>query len=124
MDELTIARPIVQDMCNFFNATIYADYRKCGQELSRKKTFGIIHKQKIIEIDAKDESDVDTEDESDVHAEDEFNVHAEDEFHVHTEDEFNVHAEDKHNVHTEAEFDIHAEDNHDLEAGMLNIETY
>ncbi|KAF1349258.1 hypothetical protein EJ07DRAFT_160036 [Lizonia empirigonia] len=31
---LFAARPIIQDMCNFFNATLYADYRRCPQKLS------------------------------------------------------------------------------------------
>ncbi|KAH6621731.1 hypothetical protein C7974DRAFT_314852 [Boeremia exigua] len=44
---LIAARPIIQDMCNFFNATLYADYRRCPQELSKKKTYGIIAKEEI-----------------------------------------------------------------------------
>jgi len=70
MDELTIARPVVQDMCNFFNATIYADLHECDQKLSRDKTFGIVRKQKIIAIDAKDEFDLDAEDKHDLKADD------------------------------------------------------
>jgi hypothetical protein len=42
VDVVLAARPIIQDLCNFFNATLYADYRRCPQKLSKRKTFGII----------------------------------------------------------------------------------
>ena len=37
-------------MCNFFNATIYADYRKCPKklELSKKKTYGIVCDEETV----------------------------------------------------------------------------
>ncbi|XPS95476.1 hypothetical protein M3J09_004766 [Ascochyta lentis] len=41
------ARPVIQDMCNFFNATLYADYRRCPQTLSRRKTYGIIAEEEV-----------------------------------------------------------------------------
>ncbi|KAF2621941.1 hypothetical protein BU25DRAFT_219171 [Macroventuria anomochaeta] len=44
---LIAARPIIQDMCNFFNATLYADYRKCPQKLSKKKTYSIIADEEV-----------------------------------------------------------------------------
>lgn len=34
-------------MCNFFNATLYADYIGCSQKLSKKKTYGIIAKEGV-----------------------------------------------------------------------------
>ena len=61
MADLSKARPIVHDMCNFFNATIYSDYHGCKQELSREKTFGIVRKQKLIAIDAEDAEVLDYE---------------------------------------------------------------
>lgn len=44
---LIAARPIIQDMCNFFNATLYADYRRCPQKLSKRKTYGIIAEEEV-----------------------------------------------------------------------------
>ncbi|KAF2127849.1 hypothetical protein P153DRAFT_295060 [Dothidotthia symphoricarpi CBS 119687] len=49
---LFAARPIIQDLCNFFNATLYADYRRCPQELSRKMTYEIVANE---EVDCGDE---------------------------------------------------------------------
>jgi hypothetical protein len=46
--ELGKARPIINDMCNFFNATVYADYRRCEQKLSKKKTYGILCDEETI----------------------------------------------------------------------------
>ncbi|KAH7061987.1 hypothetical protein BKA63DRAFT_527211 [Paraphoma chrysanthemicola] len=46
--ELGVARPIINDMCNFFNATLYADYRKCPQVLSKRKTYGIVECEEIV----------------------------------------------------------------------------
>ncbi|KAF2829180.1 hypothetical protein CC86DRAFT_345707 [Ophiobolus disseminans] len=47
--ELGIARPVINNMCNFFNATLYADYRSCNQTLSKKKTYGILaHEETIV----------------------------------------------------------------------------
>ncbi|KAF2648917.1 hypothetical protein K491DRAFT_669801 [Lophiostoma macrostomum CBS 122681] len=40
--ELGVARPIVNDVCNFFNATLYANYVHCPQRLSPRKTFTLI----------------------------------------------------------------------------------
>ncbi|RMZ66466.1 hypothetical protein GMOD_00001802 [Pyrenophora seminiperda CCB06] len=50
-DELKAARPVVQDMCNFFNATLYANYRECEQDLSEQVTYDIIRKENTIAID-------------------------------------------------------------------------
>jgi len=44
---LFAARPVISDMCNFFNATLYADYVGCPQKLSKKKTYGIIAKEGV-----------------------------------------------------------------------------
>ncbi|KAI2482132.1 CFEM domain containing protein [Pyrenophora tritici-repentis] len=57
MADLRVARPIVQDICNFFNATIYSDYHGCKQKLSREKTFGMVRKQKFIAIDSEYDED-------------------------------------------------------------------
>ncbi|KAF1834750.1 hypothetical protein BDW02DRAFT_497573 [Decorospora gaudefroyi] len=46
--ELGQARPIISDMCNFFNATLYADYRGCPQKLSKRKTYEIICGEEVI----------------------------------------------------------------------------
>ncbi|KAF2032732.1 hypothetical protein EK21DRAFT_60539 [Setomelanomma holmii] len=46
--ELGAARPVINDMCNFFNATLYADYRRCPQELSKRKTFEIVRSEEVI----------------------------------------------------------------------------
>ena len=35
-------------MCNFFNATLYADYVGCPNKLSKGKTYGTIAKEEII----------------------------------------------------------------------------
>jgi hypothetical protein len=42
MADLKLARPVVADMCNFFNATLYAAYGNCSQELSKQKTLGMV----------------------------------------------------------------------------------
>jgi hypothetical protein len=34
-------------MCNFFNATLYADYDHCPQRLSKWKTYGIVRSEKV-----------------------------------------------------------------------------
>ncbi|KAF2647246.1 hypothetical protein K491DRAFT_723603 [Lophiostoma macrostomum CBS 122681] len=46
--DLTIARPIVNDLCNFFNATLYAAYDKCNQTLSPDLTNCIIAKEDTV----------------------------------------------------------------------------
>jgi hypothetical protein len=46
-EQLGPARPIIQDMCNFFNATLYADYRRCPQKLSKRKTYAIIAEEEV-----------------------------------------------------------------------------
>ncbi|KAK3647499.1 hypothetical protein LTR56_007993 [Elasticomyces elasticus] len=43
--ELGAARPLVQDMGNFFNATLYAAYAGCPIKLSPLKTLGIVAKE-------------------------------------------------------------------------------
>ncbi|KNG48427.1 hypothetical protein DDE82_002125 [Stemphylium lycopersici] len=48
LEELAKARPIINDMCNFFNATLYADYVGCPQKLSKEKTYGIVHNEQVI----------------------------------------------------------------------------
>jgi hypothetical protein len=50
LEELGKARPIINDMCNFFNATLYADYRGCKQKLSKKKTYGIVCDEETIAV--------------------------------------------------------------------------
>lgn len=45
--DLGIARPIVSAMCNFFNATQYADYTKCRQKLSPLLTLSVIAHEEI-----------------------------------------------------------------------------
>ncbi|KAJ4405884.1 hypothetical protein N0V91_004993 [Didymella pomorum] len=47
VDVVLAARPIISDLCNFFNATLYADYRRCPQKLSKRKTFGIIADEEV-----------------------------------------------------------------------------
>jgi hypothetical protein len=42
MSDLKLARPIIADMCNFYNATLYAAYSNCSQELSKEKTLGLV----------------------------------------------------------------------------------
>ncbi|CAN9296096.1 hypothetical protein CUC08_Gglean011064 [Alternaria sp. MG1] len=50
-EELSKARPIVQDMCNFFNATLYDAYDECeGMELSEDYTYEIISEEEVGEI--------------------------------------------------------------------------
>jgi hypothetical protein len=46
--ELTKARPIVNDMCNFFNATLYSSYDGCPQKLSESVTYDIIAKEGVM----------------------------------------------------------------------------
>ncbi|KAF2120112.1 hypothetical protein BDV96DRAFT_485845 [Lophiotrema nucula] len=46
--ELGQARPIVSDMCNFFNATLYAGYVGCRLKLSPKKTLKIVASEKTV----------------------------------------------------------------------------
>jgi hypothetical protein len=40
--DLVVARPIISDMCAFFNATLYESYSGCPQELSKEKTYALI----------------------------------------------------------------------------------
>ena len=50
-EELSKARPIVQDMCNFFNATLYDAYSECeGMEFSEEYTYEIISEEEVGEI--------------------------------------------------------------------------
>jgi hypothetical protein len=49
-EELLKARPIVEDMCNFFNATLYEDYEECDLELSEDKTYEILAEEEFGEI--------------------------------------------------------------------------
>ncbi|KAF2653689.1 hypothetical protein K491DRAFT_602452 [Lophiostoma macrostomum CBS 122681] len=49
--DLGIARPIVNDLCNFFNATLYADYTGCPQELSPKLTTKLVFAEESIRLD-------------------------------------------------------------------------
>jgi hypothetical protein len=42
MAELMSARPVIADMCNFYNATLYATYSNCSQELSKNKTLALV----------------------------------------------------------------------------------
>jgi hypothetical protein len=42
MSDLKLARPIIADMCNFYNATLYAAYVNCSQGLSKQKTLGLV----------------------------------------------------------------------------------
>ncbi|CAN9222641.1 unnamed protein product [Alternaria alternata] len=50
-EELSKARPIVQDMCNFFNATLYDAYSECeGMVLSEDYTYEIISEEEFGEI--------------------------------------------------------------------------
>ncbi|KAH7128467.1 hypothetical protein B0J11DRAFT_578673 [Dendryphion nanum] len=46
--ELLQVRPMVTDLCNFFNATLYAAYTGCPQPLSKKKTYGIVASEEVI----------------------------------------------------------------------------
>ena len=46
-EELSKARPIVQDMCNFFNATLYAGYAGCKNKLSPLKTLKIVASEPV-----------------------------------------------------------------------------
>ncbi|KAF1961028.1 hypothetical protein CC80DRAFT_581016 [Byssothecium circinans] len=48
--ELSVAQPIVTDMCNFFNATVYADYVGCSWKLrlSPVTTLEIASREEII----------------------------------------------------------------------------
>lgn len=50
MAELGRARPIVNDLCNFFNATLYADYKRCPQVLSKKLTYSIVQDEQEIAV--------------------------------------------------------------------------
>jgi hypothetical protein len=45
--ELSVARPMVQDLCNFFNATLYADYVGCPSKLNKLKTYSIVAKEGV-----------------------------------------------------------------------------
>jgi hypothetical protein len=40
--DLGTVRPVINDLCNFFNATLYTTYEGCGIELSKEKTTAII----------------------------------------------------------------------------------
>ncbi|KAH3973569.1 hypothetical protein HBH69_224250 [Parastagonospora nodorum] len=48
MSDLLTARPIIQSMCNFFNATLYAAYTGCPQELSKAKTLALVARNDTI----------------------------------------------------------------------------
>ncbi|KAL6709346.1 hypothetical protein ACN47E_001753 [Coniothyrium glycines] len=49
--ELGQARSVISDMCNFFNATLYTDYCRCPQRLSKKNTYRIVSKEdKIVMV--------------------------------------------------------------------------
>ncbi|KAG9190811.1 hypothetical protein G6011_08899 [Alternaria panax] len=50
LEELGKARPIVQDMCNFFNATLYSDYEECDMKLSEEKTYSILAEEEFADI--------------------------------------------------------------------------
>lgn len=47
-DDLGKARPIIQDMCNFYNATLYQDFENCPQRTSEAITYGIIMNEDIV----------------------------------------------------------------------------
>lgn len=47
-EDLGKARPVVQDMCNFYNATLYQDFRNCPQRLSERVTYEIIVNEDIV----------------------------------------------------------------------------
>lgn len=53
MSDLMAARPVINSMCNFFNATLYAAYRDCPQELSKNKTFELVALSDTIVSGAK-----------------------------------------------------------------------
>jgi len=38
LQDLGMARPVVNGMCNFLNATLYASYQGCNATLSKAKT--------------------------------------------------------------------------------------
>jgi len=38
-------------MCNFFNATLYADYKGCNIPLSKGVTYGILRNEDTIRVD-------------------------------------------------------------------------
>ncbi|KAF1843133.1 uncharacterized protein K460DRAFT_356900 [Cucurbitaria berberidis CBS 394.84] len=46
--ELGQARPIIADMCNFFNATVYGDYHGCAQWVTKEKTYQVIAGEEVI----------------------------------------------------------------------------
>ncbi|KAF1919800.1 hypothetical protein BDU57DRAFT_569803 [Ampelomyces quisqualis] len=46
MADLSLARPIISEMCTFLNATSYRSYRGCPQELSRGKTLALLALEK------------------------------------------------------------------------------
>jgi hypothetical protein len=48
--ELGAARPVVSDMCNFFNATLYWDYEECPQKLSKGKTYDIVRSEEVVVV--------------------------------------------------------------------------
>lgn len=48
VDDLYKARPVIDDMCNFYNATIYKSYEGCPQRLSTAVTYGIIRNEGVV----------------------------------------------------------------------------
>ncbi|KAF2721198.1 hypothetical protein K431DRAFT_268991 [Polychaeton citri CBS 116435] len=48
LDELSKARPVLNDMCNFFNATQYADYAGCVGIFSPAVTLAIVQNEPVV----------------------------------------------------------------------------
>ncbi|OAL48136.1 hypothetical protein IQ07DRAFT_622658 [Pyrenochaeta sp. DS3sAY3a] len=48
VEELGKARPVINDLCNFLNATLYTDYCECKQKLSKDKTYHIVDNEKAV----------------------------------------------------------------------------
>ncbi|KAK4556782.1 hypothetical protein LTR86_006353 [Recurvomyces mirabilis] len=48
LEDLARVRPLVQDMGNWFNATLYTAYAGCPQELSILKTLGIVARERTV----------------------------------------------------------------------------
>ncbi|EUC28446.1 hypothetical protein COCCADRAFT_109128 [Bipolaris zeicola 26-R-13] len=48
VNDLYNARPVIDEMCNFYNATIYKSYEGCPQRLSRTVTYGIIMNEGVV----------------------------------------------------------------------------
>ncbi|KAF2683287.1 hypothetical protein K458DRAFT_340235 [Lentithecium fluviatile CBS 122367] len=51
--ELSVAQPLVTDMCNFFNATLYAGYAVCPRRirLSPLTTLGIVFGEETVQVE-------------------------------------------------------------------------